>query len=491
MSLRTSDILKKLQLIDTSDRIIKKHDRVEYRCECGNIGIDNFQSLKNRLKAGKILCKKCAGRKSYRSSEALSHKDEVFLKDLGLVDTKARVVKFTDMVNVSCSSCQRIESVLFKNLYYYYKRKSTQWKCRGCRSRKNMSGMFYTTEQLAELGLVATNARSIKARDRAEVICVTCGVHGFPEFQNIKYKHKGSWHCGPCKNKMLNDAGTHIGASRAELEIKEWLQSFGLECHKKRFDGFEVDILINSLNIGIEHHGLYWHSEANRSKDYHVQKMKCCNKHGIRLIQIFAHEWRESEFQIKSFLKSALRLNNLRIGARTCDMRELSFGEARDFVDKYHIQGFPKWSVLNLGLFHEDQLVAVAVFGKHHRKQDIMVLSRFVCMDGVTVSGALSKMSKYASQKLKTDLVSWCDLRWSEGSGYLAAGWQQDEVLPPDYFYTNGGTNVFSKQSRMKTKVYTPDGMTEAEHAKKDGLFRVWDCGKIRFVYKYKAVERK
>jgi hypothetical protein len=28
--------------------------------------------------------------------------------------------------------------------------------------------------------------------------------------------------------------------------------------------------------------------------------------------------------------------------------------------------------------------------------------------------------------------------------------------------------------------------MTEAEHAKLDGLNRIYDCGKMRFIYKYR-----
>ena len=40
-----------------------------------------------------------------------------------------------------------------------------------------------------------------------------------------------------------------------------------------------------------------------------------------------------------------------------------------------------------------------------------------------------------------------------------------------------------SKQSRQKKLVSTPEGMTEREHAKLDGLLRIYDCGKIRYKY--------
>ena len=93
--------------------------------------------------------------------------------------------------------------------------------------------------------------------------------------------------------------------------------------------------------------------------------------------------------------------------------------------------------------------------------------------------------SKYASNYFKQDIISWCDLRWSEGNGYLKAGWEEDGILKPDYIYTNF-KKVFSKQSRKKSNVNTPEGMTEHEHALHDGLYRIYDCGKIRFIYRYK-----
>jgi hypothetical protein len=102
-----------------------------------------------------------------------------------------------------------------------------------------------------------------------------------------------------------------------------------------------------------------------------------------------------------------------------------------------------------------------------------------------TVRGLLGKVSKLAYSKLNQPLVSWADYRLSQGNGYLKAGWKLEETLPPDYFYFKASTfEVVSKQSRQKQVIKTPEEMTEYEHALLDGLERVWDCGKIRFLYK-------
>jgi G:T-mismatch repair DNA endonuclease (very short patch repair protein) len=272
--------------------------------------------------------------------------------------------------------------------------------------------------------------------------------------------------------------------SKAELEIKAYIESFGLTTTKKRPDHQELDIVIEDKKIAIEYNGLYWHSEARRNYMYHFEKTQTANKHGYRLIHVFEHEWRDRKDQVKSYLRSALGMNTVKIFARKCELVITQKDkQVLDFIDKHHIQGKAK-SILEVSLYHENQLVAVASFGRHHRDVGKIVLNRFVCLSGTTISGGLSRISKAASLYFKQDIISWCDLRWSEGNGYLKAGWEQEDILKPDYFYTDRYKYI-SKQSRKKSNVNTPLGLTEHEHALQDGLFRVYDCGKIRFIYRY------
>ena len=137
--------------------------------------------------------------------------------------------------------------------------------------------------------------------------------------------------------------------------------------------------------------------------------------------------------------------------------------------------------------YFNEELVATATFGKHHRDSKTWVLSRFTTKMDYTIQGILSKISKLACKELRADIVSWADYRLSTGNGYEKAGWTFEELLNPDYFYFKVGyvskACVISKQSRQKKLVKTPEGMTEKEHALKDGLVRLYDCGKIRYRY--------
>jgi len=243
----------------------------------------------------------------------------------------------------------------------------------------------------------------------------------------------------------------------------------------------EVDIKIEEKKLCIEYNGCYWHTESRVGKNYHLDKTLAAEKHGYRLIQIFDFEWERREKQVKDFIRSALGLNE-KVGARKCDIHEVPVQDAAKFLEENHIQGALRHGLnLCLGLFLGEELVALATFGKHHRGYSRWVLNRFCCRHGLTVVGGLSRLSRRARELLDADIISWADRRMSQGHGYLAAGWEIDEILEPDYFYWRNG-EVVAKQSRMKSKVETPSGMTEAEHALLDGFERVWDCGKIRMI---------
>lgn len=273
--------------------------------------------------------------------------------------------------------------------------------------------------------------------------------------------------------------------SKEEKVIQDWVESLGLCTSHFSAGKYELDVFIPSLNIGIEYNGLHWHTEDRRGRKYHLDKTEFYAEKGIRVIHVWEHEWLTRQEQVKNFLKSALGKNELKIGARKCDFREINKREAWAFIDDRHIQPHNQRTTLAIGAYFEGKLVAVATFSTHHRDNHTPVLDRFVCEHGVTVSGALAKITKLASAHFKQKIVTWAHRTLSEGRGYVAAGWKQTEVLQPDYFYVSATGKAISKQARKKSTMKTPAGMTEAEHAKQDGLSRIYDCGKIRFEYDY------
>lgn len=305
--------------------------------------------------------------------------------------------------------------------------------------------------------------------------------------------------------KLYGSPTRGVSSSKAEKEISDWINSLGLETEKRLIDLskktslHDVDIYVTDKRIGIEYNGIKWHHEdfieihrkkvkdsrKDLGKHYHKEKSDLGKANDMRIIHIWDFEWINKKEQVKSYLKSALGVNSRKIGARTTEVKIVDKTEARSFLNKYHIQGSCRGTPV--GLFLGEELLAVGVFGPHHRDSTRTVMSRWCVKEDVTIAGGLTKLMKNFSKVsgIKTDRVyTWADYRLSDGKGYESSGWVFEKQSGPDYFYYDLSKKIaISKQARKKTNVGTPEGMTEAEHAKLDGLVRVYDCGKLTYYY--------
>lgn len=273
------------------------------------------------------------------------------------------------------------------------------------------------------------------------------------------------------------------GSSKLELDLLNWINSFGFNAKKGYIGKFEFDIKIEELKLLIEFNGSYWHSDLFRDRQYHISKTTVAENAGYRLIHIFDYEWIKRKEQVKSFLKSILGKNSIKLHARKCEIKLVSKKDANDFLNKYHILGQPNQFKVSYGLYYFNELVSLITLGNHHRKGcSELVLSRYCGKYDVSVAGGLSRLTKYAKIN-HGEISTWVDRRISNGDNWTKSGWELVKTLAPDYFYYNPKTKeVISKQSRQKRKIHTEEGMTESEHAILDGLLKIWDCGKKKFI---------
>lgn len=271
--------------------------------------------------------------------------------------------------------------------------------------------------------------------------------------------------------------------SDQEKQLLEFIKQYYPNTHKLKHKKYEIDIFIPELNLGIEYNGLYYHSTRYKSRSYHKHKSEYFSRLGINLIHIWEHEWRNRKNQVLNFIKPKLKLCQA-IGARKCEFKSIDWPIAKAFCEDNHIQGAPQHSVLSIGAFHNNELLGLATFSKHHRNSKDIVLSRLCFKDGWVVPGALSKISSMAVRYFKHDIYTWVHKTLSDGKSYEKAGWSYVSELAPDYFYiTKNGSKIVPKQARQKRVVNTPESMTELQHATEDELIRVYDCGKIKLKY--------
>jgi hypothetical protein len=292
-------------------------------------------------------------------------------------------------------------------------------------------------------------------------------------------------------------------SSKPEEEISSWLKTLLpendiLRSDRILLDGNEVDIYIPSKKLGIEFNGLYFHTEIAlmrsgrtllEAQAYHQSKTVRAAQKGVQLITLWDFEWEMRQQAVKTRLKSLLGLNSFRVGARKTTLRSLNKNEwrtVRDFLNTYHIQGSASFKYA-YGLFLKDELVSVMTFQNHHRQnvdRGTLVLNRYCVKEDFSISGGATKLFQYAHKELSCPILSYSDNRWSTGDVYEKLGFTAIKRSRPDYFYSFRGKGPFSKQSLKKTPEERKSDKTERDLRLEQDYQRVWDCGKITWLYK-------
>ncbi len=300
----------------------------------------------------------------------------------------------------------------------------------------------------------------------------------FDEFRDKYYKHYA------------------FPRQQQQKQVKELIESYGMKVifnDRKTIAPLELDIFIPEKKFAIEFNGNYWHSEAclnsEDAKYKHITKTRKCQQNGIRLFHVFEHQWQTRQSQILNFIKSILGVNAVKIPARKCTVTN---DECRQFFDDNHIQGYGARTIKFFNLVYDGQIVASMTASKHHRQNTdagVIILNRLCFKDGFNLQGGSSKLFRrlveWARAEGYNKILSWSDNCWTEGKVYEVLDFVMEQEYAPDYFYWDVKKHqVVSKQSQQKKKTGCPDGMTEREWCIERGLYRTWDCGKKKWVYR-------
>lgn len=283
------------------------------------------------------------------------------------------------------------------------------------------------------------------------------------------------------------------GTSKKEKALADFVEhelGFSIERNYRKIDGLspkEVDIFIPSRNIAIEFNGLYWHSELYLDKNYHYDKWKKCADAGVRLLTVWEDEWENKQDIVKSHIKHVLGLNNdEKIYARNTVVKPINKGMAQLFLNDHHIQGFVGASI-HMGVFEKNSESLVAV-GSFLKSGDNYQLVRFATSQ--TVVGGFSKLINYFEKNYEYEqLITFADLGFSDGALYEKNGFVLDRVMAPDYSYVVQNTvQRFHKFGFRRDRfekdplLIFDESLSERHLAELNGLERIYDCGKLRYV---------
>lgn len=316
-------------------------------------------------------------------------------------------------------------------------------------------------------------------------IALSCEKHGqFNAEAGSIFKGTG---CPRCAN---------VGPSQGQLEMFEFINSVVPAELEVKFKNSQHshDILIPSLDLSVEYHGLIWHSskfQKNERADF--KKHRLAAAEGIRVIHIYEDEWAFKRPVVERLLLSALGKLE-RTFARKTQVVTVERDTARKFFEDNHLQGPPRCSLF-LGLEESGGLVACMAFGiarsiRYNNDHRLWELYRFAATK--TVVGGASKLLKaFLDMKLCDAIVSYSDERLFTGRMYSTLGFTLDHVTPPDYCYTTGKPKDGRiHKSRLQRKYLATllknfdESLSEVENCRNNGLYQIYDCGKKRWTLK-------
>ena len=288
--------------------------------------------------------------------------------------------------------------------------------------------------------------------------------------------------------------------SHYEDEIIDFLKKLGItniEPNNRKILGRqEIDIYLPDYKFGIEFNGIYFHSDlSSKYQDHggrstrHQEKSLLAEEKGVFLFHIFEHEWDDSflrknenlnlKVNILNRIQTLLGLNVVTIGARKCEIREISKQDKNNFLDKNHIQGKEKHSQYAFGLYYQDELVACMTFGKSKFKKYDWELMRFCTKQGINVSGGASRLFQYFLNNYVASgetIVSYNDITKTKGTLYQTLGFELQSINRPNYWWINLDTKEV--KSRYETQI-----PNESKVMHDAGFCRICDCGTKTWLY--------
>lgn len=272
--------------------------------------------------------------------------------------------------------------------------------------------------------------------------------------------------------------------SAPELEILAFLQTLdpSAQSNKKVLyysdersgnAAYEIDAYSKLLNLGVEHHGLYYHAahdeaetpkeqKARRSIDRNKHKFKAdiAEKEGITLLQFFEDEWLHQQEIVKSMIQAKAGTLTSTIYARKTELRQVSSQESAVFFDSTHIQGSCQVRI-TFGLYHENELVSAVSLRSPTQASTYeghIEIARFSSKLNTSVVGGFQKLlaavETWARSQRYSHVLTYADRRFSIGGVYASSGFvKKDKTTDGDWWYLNSAcTERIPRQAAQKSK---------------------------------------
>jgi len=323
------------------------------------------------------------------------------------------------------------------------------------------------------------NIVNIPKEGELQIMCDKCDKEysirtSLLRLRYFRYKIEPCLNCNPISSYKYT----------SQNEILEYLSKyFDVNLgNRSILGGKELDIFIPEKKLAVEFNGIYWHSDLFKGNKYHIEKKEICEKNNINLIHVWEDDWVYKKEIVKSRLRNILGLNDNKIMARKCIIKQVSHKESIDFLEKNHLQGNIN-SSYRYGLYFQEKLVSIMTFGKlrislgSKSKEGTYELYRFASELGLNVVGAFSKLLNHFEKTIKPkEIITYANRDWSVNENvYEKNGFCFVHNTSPNFWYYD---KFLKKHHRFKFR------KDKLSNIIMDDYLRVYDCGSKKYIKK-------
>ena len=291
----------------------------------------------------------------------------------------------------------------------------------------------------------------------------------------VNNTRKGMHCCPKCANQ--------VSAPEEELlnTIKKISDATCMPNNRKILGGREIDILIPSMNLGVEFNGGIWHSSFKVDKNYHFDKWFDCLVRNIELATVWEDDWSLRRNQINHMLKNRLTVQDTL--PRITHIQETSRTEAKRFSKPYNIHNIPETATTFITAESGTETIAI-VSAQETSTSFRLIHQSFKYPQSHGLSEILVYIAEKAGHQNLPYIEAITDNSSLDQNIFAQHGFIRKEVIEPDitYLYKN---QRFLKQN-LETFLasgadpgisYNPENDSFENIIEENRIFEIWDSG--------------
>lgn len=292
------------------------------------------------------------------------------------------------------------------------------------------------------------------------------------------------WYCmtDSCRNSQ-GDTISNINKKFAEKLSKSGIKfEFEYAIENKSYD-----FLLPESNILIEINPTYTHTSENtrmggKDLNYHKDKSMLASNNGFRCINIW--DWDDVD-KVIAMLKPKLT-----IYARNCGIKYVDKRDAIEFLNRYHIQNSCKGISIALGLYTDDKLISLMVFGEpRYNNSYEFELLRYCVHPDYIITGGGSKLFKHFIQLYDPQsIISYCDRSKFKGDIYSKLNFKLVSEGQPSKHWSKYSKHITDNLLRQRgfDQLFGTNygkGISNESLMLEHGWLPVYDCGQSTYLW--------